>query len=379
MKRYLVIIFTILIGSCLPISGVANARECLILSDDMLTPMSFTISEWTSNGISKEYIDSSYRAFGKFGVEPWVKDSYYLPSSLLSKLNEVPVNEKNVEVWFEKSSSASFQDAKRIRWAEFPSVYKPYLEVDTIIDAEAGDWLRFVASIQIKDCGPPKILRSAAAKYPQGKFPLISIETLKQLKEGSVSPLDSTLIIFDKNGASPWHFLTVDSIDRNFQTIKDELSKARKIGERFLLPSYLGSKKELRLTIRPFSPTDCFGFEFRNLRYTNDGWELSFSKLPCEVSVSVELPAKLYSGPPLLAHPTMNYFLDCFTCSTNVVIYKGNVKINNSIESEVKQDAYANDNESSSRKTTITCVKGKLVKKVTAVKPKCPSGYKIKK
>ncbi len=31
------------------------------------------------------------------------------------------------------------------------------------------------------------------------------------------------------------------------------------------------------------------------------------------------------------------------------------------------------------RKTTITCVKGKLIKKVTAVKPKCPAGYKVKK
>ena len=30
-------------------------------------------------------------------------------------------------------------------------------------------------------------------------------------------------------------------------------------------------------------------------------------------------------------------------------------------------------------KTTITCVKGKLTKKVTAVKPKCPTGYKLKK
>lgn len=32
-----------------------------------------------------------------------------------------------------------------------------------------------------------------------------------------------------------------------------------------------------------------------------------------------------------------------------------------------------------SKKTTITCVKGKLTKKVNAVKPKCPSGYKLKK
>jgi uncharacterized protein (DUF58 family) len=31
------------------------------------------------------------------------------------------------------------------------------------------------------------------------------------------------------------------------------------------------------------------------------------------------------------------------------------------------------------KKITITCVKGKSVKKVTAVKPKCPTGYKVKK
>lgn len=29
------------------------------------------------------------------------------------------------------------------------------------------------------------------------------------------------------------------------------------------------------------------------------------------------------------------------------------------------------------KKTTITCTKGKLIKKVTAVKPKCPAGYKV--
>jgi hypothetical protein len=31
------------------------------------------------------------------------------------------------------------------------------------------------------------------------------------------------------------------------------------------------------------------------------------------------------------------------------------------------------------RKITITCVKGKLTKKVTAAKPSCPAGYKVKK
>lgn len=35
--------------------------------------------------------------------------------------------------------------------------------------------------------------------------------------------------------------------------------------------------------------------------------------------------------------------------------------------------------DAANKKTTIICVKGKLTKKVTAVKPKCPSGYKVKK
>ena len=46
-------------------------------------------------------------------------------------------------------------------------------------------------------------------------------------------------------------------------------------------------------------------------------------------------------------------------------------------ELKAKQEAEAKA--SALKKTTITCVKGKLTKKVTAVKPKCPSGYKVKK
>lgn len=46
-------------------------------------------------------------------------------------------------------------------------------------------------------------------------------------------------------------------------------------------------------------------------------------------------------------------------------------------ELKAKQEASAKAVEV--KKTTITCVKGKLTKKVTAVKPKCPAGYKVKK
>ena len=48
-------------------------------------------------------------------------------------------------------------------------------------------------------------------------------------------------------------------------------------------------------------------------------------------------------------------------------------------EARAKAEAEAKAKlEAAKKKTTITCVKGKLTKKVSAVKPKCPSGYKKK-
>ena len=46
-------------------------------------------------------------------------------------------------------------------------------------------------------------------------------------------------------------------------------------------------------------------------------------------------------------------------------------------ELKAKQEAEAKA--TATKKITITCTKGKLIKKVTAVKPKCPVGYKVKK
>ena len=54
------------------------------------------------------------------------------------------------------------------------------------------------------------------------------------------------------------------------------------------------------------------------------------------------------------------------------------VKNSNTPASSTSSKAAA-DKAAADKKTTITCVKGKKIKKVRAVKPKCPSGYKVKK
>jgi hypothetical protein len=49
------------------------------------------------------------------------------------------------------------------------------------------------------------------------------------------------------------------------------------------------------------------------------------------------------------------------------------------VAAELKAKQEADAKAAALKKTTITCVKGKLTKKVTSVKPKCPTGFKVKK
>jgi hypothetical protein len=51
----------------------------------------------------------------------------------------------------------------------------------------------------------------------------------------------------------------------------------------------------------------------------------------------------------------------------------------NSVEELSQTELDEEVSKAATKKTTITCVKGKLTKKVTSVKPKCPTGYKLKK
>jgi hypothetical protein len=58
---------------------------------------------------------------------------------------------------------------------------------------------------------------------------------------------------------------------------------------------------------------------------------------------------------------------------------KANLELIAKLQSDLKSGNELIANlEAASKATTITCVKGKLSKKVTAIKPKCPTGYKKK-
>jgi hypothetical protein len=105
-------------------------------------------------------------------------------------------------------------------------------------------------------------------------------------------------------------------------------------------------------------------------------------------SIRVEIPANaeigMYSltiGSPTDANGNSGGFVETKnalwvgTESDKAVVEKAAVALKAKLEAEAKAKAKA----AALKKTTITCVKGKLTKKVTAVKPVCPKGYKMKK
>jgi hypothetical protein len=54
------------------------------------------------------------------------------------------------------------------------------------------------------------------------------------------------------------------------------------------------------------------------------------------------------------------------------------VKLTQEAELTPSPTPVATSKPAAAKKGTITCVKGKISKKVTAVNPKCPTGYKKK-
>ena len=103
------------------------------------------------------------------------------------------------------------------------------------------------------------------------------------------------------------------------------------------------------------------------------------------VSAIVTLPdfsnrfAELLEGPNLRSECISSETLSFFTSAFNMILNEALAKAKAEAEAKAKAEAEAKAKaEAVKKKTTITCVKGKLTKKITAVNPKCPSGFKKK-
>jgi hypothetical protein len=96
-----------------------------------------------------------------------------------------------------------------------------------------------------------------------------------------------------------------------------------------------------------------------------------------EARVAAELKAKQEADERARVEAELKAKLDAEAKAAAELKAKQEAEAKAAAELKAKQEAEAKA--AALKKTTITCVKGKLTKKVTAIKPKCPSGYKLKK
>jgi hypothetical protein len=98
------------------------------------------------------------------------------------------------------------------------------------------------------------------------------------------------------------------------------------------------------------------------------------AKQEAEAKAAAELKAKQVAEEKAAAELKAKQEADAIAAAELKAKEEADVKA--AAQQKAKQEAAAKA--AATKRTTITCVKGKLIKKVSAVKPKCPAGYKKK-
>ena len=123
-------------------------------------------------------------------------------------------------------------------------------------------------------------------------------------------------------------------------------------------PTYLSNLKYIFLNLQAYSPDGCIRFHINDIIRQQDGLEGKDS---------------LYSPRPY----SFYYFPKKQNCKLNLVYLDVNLEAI-LLGQIILQPVVEQSSSTIGKKTTITCFKGKASKKVTAVSPKCPAGYKKK-
>jgi hypothetical protein len=123
-------------------------------------------------------------------------------------------------------------------------------------------------------------------------------------------------------------------------------------------PTYLKNLSHVFLQLQSYSPDGCIKFHINDLIRQQTG---------------IEGKNSLYS-PQMFG---FYYFPKKQDCKLNLVYFNNNQE-SISLGQVILQPFIEQTSSKLVKKTTISCVKGKQIKKVTAVKPVCPTGYKKK-
>jgi hypothetical protein len=337
----------LVIGVLIPTHTTAASLECPNTWQEKLPEMNIQTYKGEIDGIQYILLDNNLEGEENlYKAAPWL-------------MNKIKSYGSNIiaKIRFEVSNSDSFAKIKKTSSSNLGFGEIDYLREDIY----NGDYIRLSVNIEVKDCSPVTLYSNSR-----------QVTGLA----GSVSSLDSYISLM-RNVDSKNRLLNFKEqalIKPLLKSVSETLSAASKVGVR--VPVDTISNDELVFyfgwLVKPISNDGCL---------TPSQWgrtkSVVFNSFPCKFGLygfhSTLLTERI--GPfAYRKSPASNGLFSEYTFPVLVGVFEAT----GVSSTKAAADKAAADKAASAKKTTITCVKGKVAKKVTAVKPVCPSGYKKK-
>lgn len=330
-------------GLLAPIDANAASLECPNTWQEKLPEMNIKTFKGKINGIPYVLFDNNLEGEGN------------LEKAAPLLMNKIKSYGPNIitKIRFEVSESDSFAKVRKTTGLNIGFGEIDYLR-NGIFN---GDYIRLSIYLEVKDCSPV-VLNSNSRQITGIGETLTNVDTYVELIRNAE----------DKNRLL--NFKEKALIQPLLKTVSESLVRAAKIGasvpvERIRsdeLGFYFGWE------VMPISSGSCL---------TPGEWgstrSVVFNSFPCRFGLYGFYTAPLteWIGPfAYRKSPGSGERFFEYTFPVLVGIFEANgYSLSNVSEAE----------SSTLKKLTITCIKGKLTKKVTAVRPKCPSGYNLKK
>ncbi len=257
---------------------------------------------------------------------------------------------------FEFSSDRNFKKINELRGA-YGGFTEHYLLENGVSD---GDFIRLSLFVEVKGCSPVTIYSNPV-----------------QLNGflDSVVDIDTFLTNVGKDTNGSINFKSKEIFKTDFSTLILDLTKSVPLGTTIAVKRISNPDDDFypQIFVRPMSNDGCLSPEPAPGRGRTN--QVKIISIPCKFGVYGYLSV----ANPELIGPLKNAVGSNGRGITN--IYTQPLLGTYEIKAPTPTPSLAPTTKpvETVKKTTITCVKGKLSKKVTSVNPKCPAGYKLKK
>ena len=379
----LVLTLAMFFGALMPTSTTAASLECPNTWQEKLPEMNIQSYKGKINGIPYVLLDNNLE-----GEE----NLYKAAPSLMNKIKSYGLN-IIAKIRFEVSDSETFA---KVRKTTFLNI--GFGEIDYLRNGIFnGDYIRLSIILEVKDCSPIVLYSNSRQVTGLGE---------------DVTDIDSYISLMrnSDSGNQPLNFKEQALVKPLLKSVSEAISGASKVGVR--LPVERISSDELTFyfgwEIVPISSGSCltpgewrisksvvfnsfpckFGlYGFHSAPLTERIGPFAFRKSPASGGLFTEYTFPVLvgvfeaKGPPSsnVSEAELKAKQDAEAKAAVELKAKQDAEVKAAVELKAKQEAEAAEKLTALKKASITCIKGKLTKKVTAVKPKCPSGYKMKK